>query len=805
MSNPSYVLRVERKNQPPADQTISAARIVIGREAGDIALQDPGASGKHAEVLFQEGIVTFRDLGSTNGTWLGKQRIKEQVWQPGVALTIGDSRLTLVEVQGAVTLQGTLVMSGPRAEPRAEPRPGTVVQAKPMPAGNGMATSRRPLVIAGAAIGALVLAALLLRGNDGPSGGGDAAGGGGAKSGVGGGVVATPSLTGTKEVTVKAVWFRGPLGPQASGGTSPSTVRISPNTKDGASVGVLEEFAGGAGNQWRTATWLAAFSASQLTGRNLTDHEFLVRTGGHIDGPSAGMLMTATMVAMLRGKTPRADTTMTGTINPDGSAGPVGGIVQKMEGASKDGIKRFGFPMGARNHQDLRTGRSVDLFDAGKEFGLEVREIKDVFGAYEFLTDDTLARATALGEGEMELDSETSTRLRSKNEKWTARLRSDLANLNSVARGLGELEARIKPLAAMAETAFKEAQGYERSDFLASAFESYVQAAVYMAMTKDAARFLKSYTQNDMQDVIAQVQAAQAVKGQLSAMLGEVSLQSKRKTIGGQINALRAYQSAVVANAFTNMGDGSAAAAQKLLDLQKENKLDEKGQQALPEMLFQAISYYAVGKTMLDVAEDQKDFGSEEGKDSPVPTEVLGRLAAAYGSAAGAVLQYLESLTLESEARDAGIDKATAQNRFAANDVDYLFARSAASIAEGGPGKKDDTVMLRLAAGSGAFLKGASLINKYYSLDGQRSATGELQLTNRKALSAQLDLARQLAREAASTAKQRTGFVPVASRIAYQLGIAKREGDDEEKLAALEAFWESAFWSQLAGRSVAAK
>ena len=166
-------------------------------------------------------------------------------------------------------------------------------------------------------------------------------------------------------MVVKAVWFSGTPGVKVSGGTSDITVRIAPNTKDGASVGVIEEFAGGAGNQWRTATWLAAFNASRATGRSLIDHEFLVRAGGHIDGPSAGMLMTSTMMALLRGKSLLPNTTMTGTINPDGSAGPVGGIVQKMGGAKASGIARFGYPMGARNHVDLSDNRTVDLNEVG--------------------------------------------------------------------------------------------------------------------------------------------------------------------------------------------------------------------------------------------------------------------------------------------------------------------------------------------------------------------------------------------------------------------------------------------------------
>ncbi|MBL8736092.1 MAG: FHA domain-containing protein [Planctomycetes bacterium] len=805
MSQPSFVLRITRANQPAAESEFTKDRLTIGRDVGDLAMNDPGCSSKHAEITFQKGEVRLRDVGSTNGTWVGTRKVSDEVMVKGVVYTLGGSSLELVAVKGLEPV-GTLVMPNPRGAAQAQ---GTAVQPRPeapktptsqggSPFANMPAQQKRNLLIGGAVAVVVIGLAFVFRGGSTPTGGGGGGGGGNQPN-------ATGKLTTQREAQVKAVWFKGPVGPQASGGTSPTSVRISPNDKGRASVGTTEQFAGGAGNQWKTATWLAAFSASQLTGRNLTDHEFLVGTGGHIDGPSAGMLMTATMVALLRGRTPRADTTMTGTINPDGSAGPVGGIVQKMDGASKDGIKRFGFPMGARSHQDLRTGRTVDLFEVGREFGLEVREIQDVFQAYEFLTDDKLERTPAVAESDMELDSETAARLRSKSEKWRARLDSEIANISVFARDLGELKQRITPLAAQADELFKKAKALESSDYLAAAFESYVGAAVLAGITKDAARFLQSAQKQDFEALVAQVRAAASVKGQLSATIGETEALAKRKTGGGQINTLRAYQSAVIADAFTSMADGAVETVDMLLDKKKKGTLKAEEEEKLPELMFQAITYFSVAKTMLDVAEDQKDFGGEEGQSAPIAPETIGNFAAAYGSAAGAVLQYLESLTLEDAAREAGVDKATAQQRFAANDEAYLIAFRAVRLAEGVTGSKVENNLLRLAAGSMAFLRGASLVNKYYSLGGTRDAQGELVLSNRKALSAQLDLGRQLAREAAAKAKKASGFVPVAARIAYQLGVAKREGNDEEKLAALEGFWESAFWSELAANATPAK
>ena len=42
------------------------------------------------------------------------------------------------------------------------------------------------------------------------------------------------------------------------------------------------------------------------------------------------------------------DITMTGTINPDGTVGPVGGIPEKIAGTAKAGYKRILIPAGQR-------------------------------------------------------------------------------------------------------------------------------------------------------------------------------------------------------------------------------------------------------------------------------------------------------------------------------------------------------------------------------------------------------------------------------------------------------------------------
>ena len=76
---------------------IDVEPVVVGREPGvQIVLDDPEVSAIHCELRGVDHGILVRDLGSTNGTYIGPTRVNEAVVTTGTELTIGRSRL-LVE------------------------------------------------------------------------------------------------------------------------------------------------------------------------------------------------------------------------------------------------------------------------------------------------------------------------------------------------------------------------------------------------------------------------------------------------------------------------------------------------------------------------------------------------------------------------------------------------------------------------------------------------------------------------------------------------------------------------------------
>lgn len=68
-----------------------------------------------------------------------------------------------------------------------------------------------------------------------------------------------------------------------------------------------------------------------------------------VDGPSAGSVLTASLISLLLNRSMNNHVYVTGTINPDGSIGKVGGILEKGVAAAENRGRLFIVPKGEEN------------------------------------------------------------------------------------------------------------------------------------------------------------------------------------------------------------------------------------------------------------------------------------------------------------------------------------------------------------------------------------------------------------------------------------------------------------------------
>jgi hypothetical protein len=106
------------------------------REGNDVVIDDPSVSGAHCEVVFSDGTLHVRDLGSTNGTFVNGVQVTETDLQNGQFFQLGAVPV-LYEADGATTPS----LAAP-AQPAAAPLRVNIPSAPPLRV--SLATAKPP-------------------------------------------------------------------------------------------------------------------------------------------------------------------------------------------------------------------------------------------------------------------------------------------------------------------------------------------------------------------------------------------------------------------------------------------------------------------------------------------------------------------------------------------------------------------------------------------------------------------------------------------------------------------------------------
>ena len=105
-------LGIREPDQAPRTVEIGDRAVVIGRaSSADLRLADHEVSREHARIQARDGHLVLMDLGSTNGTWVGGQRVREVVLGVGDRIEIGRTALVVLGDLGGPV--GSTAPAGP--------------------------------------------------------------------------------------------------------------------------------------------------------------------------------------------------------------------------------------------------------------------------------------------------------------------------------------------------------------------------------------------------------------------------------------------------------------------------------------------------------------------------------------------------------------------------------------------------------------------------------------------------------------------------------------------------------------------
>lgn len=146
--------------------------------------------------------------------------------------------------------------------------------------------------------------------------------------------------------------------------------------------------------------------AENITGISIKNYDMIysIETNASIiEGPSAGAALTILTVAALENKTLNASVMITGTINHDGTIGPVSQIIEKAEVAKNNDVTLFLVPIGQGIQTTYKEEKHCERYgfvefcttelkpekiSVGEKVGIDIKEVSTIQEALKYFLID---------------------------------------------------------------------------------------------------------------------------------------------------------------------------------------------------------------------------------------------------------------------------------------------------------------------------------------------------------------------------------------------------------------------------------
>lgn len=603
-------------------------------------------------------------------------------------------------------------------------------------------------------------------------------------------------------VDVDFLWVKTSDGGRVhQGGASHAVLKVEPSTS-GMSVGIFETKPGGTGEMWRSAMWVAALTGTLNSMHNPLDYRYSVQTetlSGRVDGPSAGGLFAVAIMAALAGDKLAAEATMTGTINPDGTIGPVGGIAAKLKAAIQIGKSRFCYPVGQRFERNAVSGENIDILQIAADADIEIVEVEDLAQAYHCLVNRNQSAVSPVRRMRMALTGDVFDRMKRKSENWLSRTEETYKAGNKL-----KSRARFDSFWEDARADYEDARSLLQEGLVAASYWKAVAAYVNARSVLLAAAMVDQLSGGDPVEAIKVFTSVESsAKERLDEVfeaLGRVS----PSNINQSVLMLDAYEAAI--SALVNR---EFARAQYGAILRRMKESLEKGKEfqslvALFAELYQPLSELALMEVNGELAMDNLEMLLADKGSRATKLARIEEVARLFQGAATANIEYFDSIFVREVAEKANRPREAVSAALLDKEPNYRTAQFNLKLPESGKMEYATiglpSSLARLAGALSSYFASSTLVAKFYSIGVRLDENGKtVGVEREKALIATLALAEEKARKNAALAEKHAGAIPPSAQIAYQIAMVLRERPSyPDKLEALEHFWRSSVWSQVA-------
>jgi hypothetical protein len=544
------------------------------------------------------------------------------------------------------------------------------------------------------------------------------------------------------------------------------------------------------------AHWLAELSrarsiASGALGKQVDEVSLSAAAAGLAEPGATAALIAGGWLAALTGEPIDPRATVVGTLDPDGTIGPIAGLPALVLGAIAHGKTRIGYPRGMRV---ARTpAGDVDVAELAKAHHAEAIDVGDVYDVYQLVTHKRLPAPVALAEADLALAAEDRVALEAAYRDWQARLAGEWAALLQLEQA-GRVPPAITRMVRRAHDRSERAEVRRRAGQLVAALAD-VRAAWLEATAANATSVVVGkLAAGEVDGAVAAISALDPGPRVRAAFDAAGALPPT--TIGGHLAMLEALQAALRGWALRAAADDAVRATTEVLGALRGKPATELGAPAtaaaVADATAPAVRAMLRAGAELTTAEQVLARAPDRGVAYTCTPASVQHAATGLASLAAVLLRDAEASVTEPAARREPIGDDEARRRLAAREPGYAVAdrlsRGASDslpvelVTAWGP----DTCragLLRLASAALVTREAAQLILGH-------DVAGVVDAGNHAALlRALIAGAQRTARARARAARIATGAVPLQARLAYQLAAVEATGSVDDQLDAIAELW----------------
>ena len=544
-----------------------------------------------------------------------------------------------------------------------------------------------------------------------------------------------------------------------------------------------------AGTHWLAELARARRIASGALGKQVDELSLAAAAAGPVEAGATATLVAGGLLAALTGAPIDPRTTVVGTLDPDGTIGPIAGLPSLVRDAIAHGKTRIGYPRGMRV---VRTpAGDIDVVALAKAHHGEAIELGDVHDAYQLLTRKQLPAPVPLAEADLALAADDRVALDAAYRGWQARLASEWAALLQLEQA-GRPPPAIARMVRLAHERSERAEVRRRAGQLVAALADVRAAWLEATVANTTAALVGTVAASQIDGAVAAIIALDPGPRVRAAFDAAGALPPT--TIGGHLAMLEALQAVLRGWALRETAADAVRATTELLGALRGKPVSELGASAtataVADAAAPAVRAMLRAGAELTAAEQVLARAPDRGVAYTCTPASMQQAVAGLTSLAVAELRDAETAGDPTRPRDALDDGA--RHRLAAREPGYAVAERLARGASDSLPVELVTAWGKDTCSAGLLqLASAALVNREAArLILRHEVTAVVDAGNHAALlRALIASAQRAARARARAARIATGAVPLQARLAYQLAAVEATGSVDDQLDALAELW----------------